>query len=184
MNLGLWLQSIITLAICLSDRNKMDDWRVHRQPSCSFSGASFGFFAAVQPLLKPAQYFLFNPSHSVDAQAYPLGEFPGFLQSCNVLRWIQNQLFQLALWQYPYHDLSRMKSIAMPKVTTIPRLGKYARFLLTRNHQGTYGRFEKGGLKGGPKFYRFNNRINFNNIYGLLVPQEGFEPPTPSLRIM
>ena len=50
-----------------------------------FRERRLGSFAAFQPLPKPVQHLVLNPSHSVRAELYPLGEFAGLFQPCDVL---------------------------------------------------------------------------------------------------
>ena len=65
------------------------------RPPRSFSGVSVRFISTGYALLKPVQNFLFNPSHSVGAKLYPLGELAGRFQPCNVLWRVKNKLLQL-----------------------------------------------------------------------------------------
>jgi len=71
-----------------------------------FRERRLGCFAAVQPTLKPIQHLGLNPSHSVRAKLYPLGEFTGLFQPRDVLRRVEDQLLELALWKNPHHDVS------------------------------------------------------------------------------
>ena len=64
--------------------------------SAPVSGVSFGFSAALQPFLKPVQDFVLNPSHSVRAKLYPLGEMTCLFQPRDVLRRVEDQLLELA----------------------------------------------------------------------------------------
>ena len=83
------------------------DQVVHtRSPVLPHRECRSGRFSAIQPFLKPVQHFFLYPSHSVGAQNDPSWEFSGLLQTCNVLRRVQNQLLQLALRQDPHRDLS------------------------------------------------------------------------------
>jgi len=49
----------------------------------------------LDPFLEPVQHFFLNPSHPVGTKLYPLGEFAGRLETCDVLRRIENHLLQL-----------------------------------------------------------------------------------------
>src|SRR5690606_11416385 len=54
-----------------------------------------GLISTSDPLPKPIHHLLLNPSHSACAQLYPLGELAGFLQPCDVLRRVEDELLQL-----------------------------------------------------------------------------------------
>lgn len=67
------------------------------RPPAPSEGVSARRFAAIQPFLEPIQDFGLNPPHPGGAKVYPLGELPGLLQSCDVLRRIQDKLLELTL---------------------------------------------------------------------------------------
>ena len=48
-----------------------------------------------QLLFEPIEHFAFKPSDPVRAELYSLWKLPGFLQSCDVLRRVQDKLLQL-----------------------------------------------------------------------------------------
>jgi len=56
------------------------------RPPAPSEGVSARRFAAIQPFLEPVEHFSLNPPHSARTKVYPLGELPGLLQSCDVLR--------------------------------------------------------------------------------------------------
>lgn len=45
-----------------------------------------GLISTSDPLAKPVDHLLLNPSHSASAKLYPLGELARFLQPRDVLR--------------------------------------------------------------------------------------------------
>ena len=61
----------------------------------SFSGVSVRFISTGYSLQEPVQHFILNPSHSVGAKLYPLGELAGRFQPCNMLWRVKNKLLQL-----------------------------------------------------------------------------------------
>lgn len=73
------------------------------------SGAVKGLISAFDPLLKPIQYLLLNPSHPALAELYPLGERPCRLKSGDVLRGVENKLLELTLRQYPHRGTSSLE---------------------------------------------------------------------------
>lgn len=84
--------------------------------------ASLGHISAVQPFLKPNQYFIFHPSNPIGPKSNPFREFSGLFQACDVLRRVQNQLLQLALRQDPHRDLSMFEEHRDAQVSKTPRL--------------------------------------------------------------
>ena len=88
----------------------------------SFSGVSVRFISTGDSLLKPIQHFILNPSHSVGAKLYPLGELAGCFQPCDVLWRVQDELLQLPFRQNPHREDSQIESIAMPRLVTNPEV--------------------------------------------------------------
>ena len=82
---------------CVRSASESAGWpdRAHPTTHTPFQECRLGAFSAVQPLLKPIQHFIFNPSDSVRPTVYPLGECPGFFLLCNVLWRVQARPLQL-----------------------------------------------------------------------------------------
>ncbi len=73
------------------------------------SGAVKGLISAFDPLVKPVQYLLLNPSHPALAELYPLRERPCRLKSGDMLRGVENKLLELTLRQYPHRGTSSLE---------------------------------------------------------------------------
>ncbi len=97
------------------------EWAVYdkRRPEvCTFGppcSEEHVLLSTLQTHFKPIQHFLLHPSNTVRAQHYPLGEFACLFQSGDVLRGVQKQLAERLFRQYPHHDVSLKRSIAMPR---------------------------------------------------------------------